>query len=75
VKLSRPPPETRALYFSEVFAVAEAEDGRPKGREGKTTYLISDFYISSLYHLYPTEECEKALYPEVLDVRDDMEMI
>lgn len=23
-----PPPETRALYFSEVFAVAEAEDGR-----------------------------------------------
>jgi hypothetical protein len=48
------------MYFSEVFAVAEAEDGRPKGREGKTTYLISDFYISSLYHLYPTEECEKS---------------
>lgn len=28
---ARPPPETRALYFSEVFAVAEAEDGRCQG--------------------------------------------
>lgn len=28
VRSSRPPPETRALYYAEVFAVAEAQDGR-----------------------------------------------
>lgn len=44
--LVRPPPETRALYFSEVFAVAEAEDGRCKwwwmgGVEGENTNIYN----------------------------------
>ena len=28
MRSSRPPLETRALYYAEVFAVAEAQDGR-----------------------------------------------
>ena len=57
--------------------MAEAEDGRPKGREGKEKQRISS--LISTYHLYiiyiQLKSVKKALYPEVLDVRDDMEMI
>ena len=61
LQLVRPPPETRALYFSEVFAVAEAEDGRCKwwwmggvgdwcaGIRGTHKYIIIVFCVVYVY--------------------------